>query len=678
MATIKPFTASDLIVDNDSIRLNIPPDYTYYTYDQQSSTLINFEGRKMLLNAIQFLSFNKLSSIRDNICVIIGNGNVEYYDILAILFPHITFHAYEKDTEHLLPKSTNLTYYPVSEIINNKALYIDREFYFLSNYRSMDFNTLLWKVYAKYGITTFLDDGSPIGNPDSIALAQKETENLFTLSNIQDLDAQMEWVIALNPTYAFVKFSCVQPGANNTSILFPYFKGTVYYPIYSYDKSFESMLLLYKSADDTSYKISDWDNDEYNEWLYAHQNITRYNNYLNPLTGFNRYIDFPELLNDYDSTAEIFILKNFYKYYGQDDNDESAVLGLSKRITWMFNNQQHDNYVSLASMRNNDASTKVYYDPFKSTERLNKSMSLLIEDTPENINTATRAALEKFKPKNIKQAIDVAEHQVETTSPDIIPQKQAAKTPKSSETSSQKTGQKTSQKTDQKTSQKTSQKISQNTKTNKSVVIVPSKFQFEDERDQQPINTPQKNALALAETEGQNDSENDVDTASSNEEVEQDSENDVDTASDNEEVEQDSEKHESSDNEEAESDVPADNEEAENDVETESDVENDESSNEEEAIIKSSPEPSPKITNNKTSNSKASPKTTSSKTSPKTTSSKTSPKTNSSKTSPKDSATNELESLTVPMLKDILRNAGKKVGGTKQELIERIREFDLQ
>ena len=70
--------------------------------------------------------------------------------------------------------------------------------------------------------------------------------------------------------------------------------------------------------------------------MHHHNTKIRANQYLNPLTGKKKNIDGGELLRDYDSTAEITILKDYIDKFASEPSDDKA-LGLSRYITDQLN-----------------------------------------------------------------------------------------------------------------------------------------------------------------------------------------------------------------------------------------------------------------------------------------------------------------------------------------------------
>jgi hypothetical protein len=159
----------------------------------------------------------------------------------------------------------------------------------------------------------------------------------------EDHLTQQRWVLLMNPEHALLKFRLPyqpQKGEDPTHRVakVEYLRGIVYLQVWEGQSSSETRLKPVKNQKG-QYELATWDALEYEQWLFYHNSITREGTrYQNVFTEVPEPHDFPELLNDFDSTAEAFILKLYFEHRGLK-NPRTEVKNLSRTITWFLNQQ---------------------------------------------------------------------------------------------------------------------------------------------------------------------------------------------------------------------------------------------------------------------------------------------------------------------------------------------------
>jgi hypothetical protein len=93
-------------------------------------------------------------------------------------------------------------------------------------------------------------------------------------------------------------------------------------------------------------QIISWDIKAYEEMMFYHNVVVR-----EQFKYFNEAKDKPQLLDDYDSTAEVFILKDYLVKYGTTDVTPEDIVTLSRNITKSLNSD-NQTWVTLSKTRN--------------------------------------------------------------------------------------------------------------------------------------------------------------------------------------------------------------------------------------------------------------------------------------------------------------------------------------
>lgn len=158
-----------------------------------------------------------------------------------------------------------------------------------------------------------------------------------------DMKLQESWIFEMNPEHAFLKFRLPWPTSKQDSFV-PYLNGTVYIQSWAPHTSTETRLKPTRNAYG-EYELKQWNIREYEEQCFYHNVIVREKiHYKDIFTNCeNIYPDYPELVNDYDSTAEAYILYMYLKTKTNENFSSKEVSQLSHKLTKHLN---HDNMLS--------------------------------------------------------------------------------------------------------------------------------------------------------------------------------------------------------------------------------------------------------------------------------------------------------------------------------------------
>ena len=329
----RPFTVKDLYVNETTLRT------PYRRRTAETKNSLHWGQRKLLLSEIEFFSlFWDPQRIPEPVCVYIGAAPGSHIKLLSTMFPAITFHLYDpaqftvEPTDHIILHNEYFT----DEIAQSYAGRSD--VFFISDIRTADYMEIQREEYVKRGITRFDDDGKPIGPAEII----KEAYTAAQITNEDqiwgDMQMQQDWVLIMNPEHAFLKgrMPYVLDGKDRTV---QYLKSLVFWQPWTPQSSTETRFKPLRNAAGV-YELGSWSILEYEDWTFHHTAVDReQTTYLNPFTNTLTAVDYPELLNDYDSVAEATILKIYVEKFAGGTNVYDTVRMLSRLITTDLNGQ---------------------------------------------------------------------------------------------------------------------------------------------------------------------------------------------------------------------------------------------------------------------------------------------------------------------------------------------------
>ena len=351
-ATLRDFTIQDLVVGPHAQRA------VYRKRTNDIKTTIHWGQRKLHLSEVEFFTlYWDPTKVPNPTCVYAGAAPGTHIELLSKMFPNFTFHLYDPGAFIIKPTARIQIFneYFTDDVARKYSGRTD--ILFLSDIRTADYKALNKEELIKRGITTFDNDDQAIGPDDIIddAYAAAEIHNEDQIWG--DMNMQQSWVQIMNPEHALLKFRLPYP-LDGKDVKVQYLRGVVYWQVWAPQTSTETRLKPVRNAKGV-YDISEWSILEYEQWSFHHNSIVREQwRYKNIFNGTDQLIDSPELLNDFDSTAEAMILKLYLEKTGIRDPVQlyQRVKQLTTLTTVALNHNRVDG-VTLAARRNSNIKT---------------------------------------------------------------------------------------------------------------------------------------------------------------------------------------------------------------------------------------------------------------------------------------------------------------------------------
>lgn len=379
------FTFDKLTINTKSLRKE------YQERKAETKRSVHWSQRKLLLSEIEFFTIYLNDKIKSPICIYVGAAPGDHILPLSRMFPNLVFHLYDSSNFNINETDKIKIYntYFTDEIA---AQYKDRNnIFFISDIRTSDFDALYKDFLLKLGIK------DPTNAPrDLVKSAQKSSEIEHGKEVWSDMEMQQKWVLIMNPIHCLLKFQLPWPLLDKNHIpidrKIKYLKGIIFWQQWAPQNTTETRLKPVK-GNDGKYEISEWSILEY-EQLCAYQNteIRENTQYKNLFTNNEDPIDYPELLNDYDSIAEVEILRMYFKSF--NNNEIKNILNLSKLITSELNKSQGKS-ASLSDHRNNTR----HHDQFSKNKISDKVIN--IEFTKKSVIPQSNIIPKSIIPKSI-------------------------------------------------------------------------------------------------------------------------------------------------------------------------------------------------------------------------------------------------------------------------------------
>lgn len=300
-----PFTRDTLILSTSA------PGKPYRPRLESEKLSVHWGQRKLLLSEIAFLTqATSQQALPNPIVVYAGAAPGLHLPFLSSLFPTMTFHLYD-------PAPFGLTATSQLHLYQRKFNHDDAQ------------------NWARHSEVLFISD---IRTADHLAMTPDQNE----INIIEDLRIQETWYHLMHPVSALLKFRLPYP-STKTAPTFRYLDGTIMKQIWAPQMTTETRLI-------PNGQIRDYDLVTYESQMFYHNTEIRESaTFQNPFTLTDRPIDPPELINDFDSVAETWILQEYLKSRGRTP-DSVTVIQLSRRITREMSNQ----HVTLVSLRNSE------------------------------------------------------------------------------------------------------------------------------------------------------------------------------------------------------------------------------------------------------------------------------------------------------------------------------------
>lgn len=314
----------DIVVDDDieftedMLQLSPnAPSREYYSRKKEGEIkkMVHWGQRKLLLSEIEFLVYFWDPKHTPNpIVVYAGAACGDHIPILPTLFPQIKeLHLYDP-----APFSISAT----DKIHIYQRLFTEDDA----------------RTWSKRDDVLFISD---IRTGDHTKMSSDDNERAI----IRDMELQKAWVEIIQPAQAHLKFRLPYSDFDKEYMKLHYFDGHVLLQPWAPHTSTETRLVPKK--DEGEYKMRDWDAVVYEEQLFYHNTVYRSHQlYKNP---FNKLLERrkrkknpcipihpPELSNDYDSLAEVYILQAYFRKFGRKITEQD-ICNLSDRLTKALN-----------------------------------------------------------------------------------------------------------------------------------------------------------------------------------------------------------------------------------------------------------------------------------------------------------------------------------------------------
>jgi len=344
----KRYTKNQEIVVESGIEfkqnmLQLSPDAPrreYYSRKTEGEikTMVHWGQRKLLISELEFLIyFWNPHEVPHPVIVYAGAACGDHIPIIPKLFPSIdSLHLYD-------PAPFNIKETDKIHIYNQLFTAKEAEEW---SHRSDVF---------------FISD---IRTGDYTAMSSEQNE----LSILEDMELQRQCVEIMNPVQAHLKFRLPYSDFDPKYLKLNYFDGNVLLQPWAPYTSTETRLVPIKNPISGKYEKKVWDAIVYEEQLFYHNTVSRSNQiFLNPLIFPPKTlpIDPPELNNEYDSVAEVFVLKAYYEKFGfrPTSND---ICNFSNWITSELNEYtKHQKSIDILRKRSIEAQYKTIFDKTK-------------------------------------------------------------------------------------------------------------------------------------------------------------------------------------------------------------------------------------------------------------------------------------------------------------------------
>ena len=349
----RTFTERDLYINQDTLRAP-------YRRRRRSEnkTALKWGQRKLLISEIEFFTlFWNADVIPNPLCVYVGAAPGVHIPLLSQMFPSITFHLYDPAEFGIeaTDKIQLFNQYFTDEVAQQYAGRND--IFLISDIRTADHSVIQQEVHRERGLTGNLSrhPKNVVAEADKIA-DQRNEDQIWG-----DMRMQQSWVLLINPEHALLKgrLPYVLDGKDH---IVEYLQSEIYWQAWRGQTSTETRFKPIRNTDGV-YELGQWSILEYEQWNFHHNTIVRENYlYLNPFTKKNEAIHYPELLNDYDSTLEAFILRAYFQRLNVTDNLYALVQTTSNLITERLNAVTNSDK-SLSERR--ALAAKRAHDPFR-------------------------------------------------------------------------------------------------------------------------------------------------------------------------------------------------------------------------------------------------------------------------------------------------------------------------
>jgi hypothetical protein len=294
-SNLRIFEKADLFVNISD------PELAYRRRKDEEKKTIHWGQRKLLLSLVQFLTlFWNPKKVSNPKIVYAGAAPGTNIGIVSMLFPEVEFHLYDPAPFKIEPNERIHLYQQYFTDADAKKWANRSDIYFISDIRTAD--------YTK-------------------AKDLDENENQI----MKDMEMQMVWFNIIDPVEGQLKFRPPYTGGNRPDRI-EYFYGYVFKQPWAPQTTTETRLVPVRN-DSKKWFIASWSAQKYQDQMFHHNVMVRESyRYENPFTKDEKFIDSPELLNDWDSLTETQIWLD-YLQKRTGIADKTAIIALSRLIT---------------------------------------------------------------------------------------------------------------------------------------------------------------------------------------------------------------------------------------------------------------------------------------------------------------------------------------------------------
>jgi len=311
--------------DQDLLLLSTDEQLSYKRRSDDQKKSIPYGQRKLFLSELYFLA--TFWNVQDNpnpVVIYAGAAPGNHIPFLSNLFPTMTFHLYDPRCFYIKESSRIHIY---------QQYFTDKE-------------AIQW---SKRNDVLFMSD---IRTANYLEMTDLDNE----LAIINDMKLQESWYNLMAPISALLKFR-LPYSDHGIDRYFTYLDGLIFKQPWTPQTSTETRLVPFAPHQQTT-----WDSLKYEFQMFYHNvTIREHFLYLNPLTNDISPIDYPELLNDYDSVSEAFIIINYLKKMNKPTTP-SLIKTFSRLLTSHLNQpKKNDHWYTLSRLRSDPLLIKRKY-----------------------------------------------------------------------------------------------------------------------------------------------------------------------------------------------------------------------------------------------------------------------------------------------------------------------------
>jgi hypothetical protein len=303
----KIFERSDMFITDES------PSLPYENWDEYNT--VHYGQVKLFISDLAFLNlFIDYNKTPTPFVVVIGAAPGEHFPALVKMFPRVIFHLYD-------PSDFNISRENMERISIHKKLFTMRD-------------AESWSDRSDVYI---------ISDLRVVTQACKASPAIFEAQVAEDMKLQQEIILTVNPVAASLKlrFPYVDTNRDGKMIDKPveYLDGFVFKQPWAKQNTNETRLFPIKV--NGKYRRRIWSSIKYQDQTYFHNRFSRVSNeYFNPYTSDITPIYENELLNDYDSTATIYVIRDYILKMEKNEGTREKGIALYRVIMDIINDSR--------------------------------------------------------------------------------------------------------------------------------------------------------------------------------------------------------------------------------------------------------------------------------------------------------------------------------------------------